>query len=141
MKKPPVIVVRRGEDEGNDVYGIHRDAVTLESTVVIIKSKALKALVDGGMSDEEADEFFEYNVAGSLGEGQYSVVDDTIEVGLLQEMLEDPECEVVDPMMEHYKKTSAAVKKATAAKKLAAAKKTIAAHKKAATAPLKKKKK
>jgi hypothetical protein len=77
-----------GSDDvnGDDVFGIHTDSITLKSSAVIIKSKAISKMIgQDGMTPEEAEEFWDYNVAGSYGRFQFSVVDDMIE----RESIED----------------------------------------------------
>ena len=72
---------------GDDVFGIYSDAETSEDEVVIIKSKAMKLCIErDGMTEEEFEEHWDYNIAGSKGKGSYSVVDDTLTLEEINEI-------------------------------------------------------
>ena len=62
-----------------NIYGLMEDARTGKRQVVIIKSLARSRCVnEDGMTDEQFEEHWDYNIAGSKGVGQYSVVDDEV---------------------------------------------------------------
>ena len=86
--------------QGDDVFGVISNAMTMKDEVVIIKSKARKLCVErDGMSDEDFEEHWDYNIAGAKGQGQYSVVDDEIPIEVLEEML-DSDDELINPPAE-----------------------------------------
>lgn len=80
----------------DDVFGILSNAITCKDEVVILKSKARKVCLSDGMSDEEFEEHWGYNIAGSKGSGSYSVVDDEIELDMLTELLEEDD-DIINP--------------------------------------------
>ena len=91
-----------GEQEkelGDDVFGLltHAESTNLQVEVVIVKSKAIAKMLADGMSEEEAEEHWEYNIAGSYGSGSYSCVDDMVDQEILAEILENEEGEICDP--------------------------------------------
>ena len=82
-----------------DVFGIIRHATTCKEELVIMKSKAMKHCMEvDGMSWEEFQEHWDYNIAGSLGKHSYSTVDDTLMPDELQELLDnDEDGEIINP--------------------------------------------
>lgn len=84
--------------KNDDVFGLIRHADTCKTEIVILKSKAITQMMEvDGMSYEEADEYYEYNIAGALGEHSYSCVDDTITEDMLSEMLDEDDNEIINP--------------------------------------------
>ena len=80
-----------------DVFGILSNAQTLKDEVVIIKSKARKHCVEvDGMTHEDFEEHWSFNIAGAKGKGQYSVVDDEIDSDSLTEIIDEDE-EIINP--------------------------------------------
>lgn len=79
-----------------DVFGLIFHADAMASEVVIIKSKAINQLIADGMDEEEALEYYDYNIAGAYGSCSYSCVDDTISVDDLEDMLRDDDT-ISDP--------------------------------------------
>ena len=80
-----------------DVFGLFTNARTGKEEVVIVKSKARKHCIEvDGMTEEEFEEHWGYNIAGSKGSGQYSVIDDMDPLEVLQEYIEE-NTEVLDP--------------------------------------------
>lgn len=78
-----------------DVYGLITHADSVKSEVVILKSKAIRNCINDGMSEEDAEEFYDYNIAGAYGDGSYSCVDDDLDPETLQSMVdEDPSISV-----------------------------------------------
>lgn len=72
--------------EYDDVFGIHTDAITGKDSIVILKSKAYISCTEiDGMTDEQFEEHWNYNIAGSKGESSYSVVDDTLTLEEIRE--------------------------------------------------------
>jgi len=85
------------EKETDDVYGILDNAISCEQEIVILKSKARKVCCErDGMSAEEFEEHWSYNIAGSKGKYSYSVVDDEVSIEILDEMLESDES-IINP--------------------------------------------
>ena len=82
-----------------DVYGIISHARLMKDEVVIIKSKARKHCTEvDGMSNEEFDEHWDFNIAGSKGMFQYSVVDDEFDREMLDELIDNDEArEIINP--------------------------------------------
>jgi hypothetical protein len=111
--------VKAKKNEGDDVFGIISHARTCEDEVVILKSKARTLCMErDGMSYDEFEEHWDYNIAGSKGQGSYSVVDDEISHEMLGEMIEeDPD--IFDP----HRVVPKAKKKATVKAKKKVAKK------------------
>jgi hypothetical protein len=70
--------------------GLLTHADTMVTEVVIVKSKAIEQMKsEDGMSEEDAQEHWDYNIAGSLGASSYSCVDDTLCPDQLDEILEN----------------------------------------------------
>lgn len=82
--------------ENDDVFGVIFHADRMESELVILKSKAIANFIADGMSEEEAYEYYEYNVSGAYGDSSYSCVDDTLDLESITEMLDDDD-EIVNP--------------------------------------------
>lgn len=84
---------------GDDVFGLltHAESTNLQVEVVIVKSKAIAKMLADGMDEEEAEEHWEYNIAGSYGSGSYSCVDDMVDPEILAEILENEDGEICDP--------------------------------------------
>jgi len=81
----------------DDVFGILSNAETCKEEVVILKSKARKICVENdGMSDEEFEEHWSYNIEGSKGKYSYSVVNDEIELEYLEELLDEND-DIINP--------------------------------------------
>ena len=82
----------------DDVFGMIFHADRMESELVILKSKAIASLIADGMSEDEAYEFYDYNVSGAYGDCSYSCVDDTLTQEEIAEMLDGEDGdEIVNP--------------------------------------------
>jgi len=83
----------------DDVFGIITHAESCKDELVILKSKAMKVCMErDGMTYEEFQEHWDYNIAGAKGSHSYSVVDDTLESDELQDILDnDEEEEIINP--------------------------------------------
>ena len=53
-----------GEDYDKCILGV-ADRIGMEPCVVYDRAKVIQVLMDGGMDAENAEEFFEFNMAGS----------------------------------------------------------------------------
>ena len=83
--------------KGDDVFGLISHAESMKDEVVILKSKARKQCTEkDGMSHEEFEEHWGYNIAGAKGSYSYSTVDDEIDVDRLSEILDEDE-EIINP--------------------------------------------
>lgn len=80
----------------DDVFCVYRNSKTGKSEVCILKSKAMASFMEcDKMTYEEAEEFFNFNVAGAMGKGQYSIIDDSMDLEYLRELIDTKE--VYDP--------------------------------------------
>lgn len=82
-----------------DVFGILSNAITCKDELVILKSKAMKHCMEiDGMTYEEFQEHWSFNIEGSKGKYSYSVVDDTLSIDDIQEILDNDESnEIINP--------------------------------------------
>ena len=73
-----------------DVFGIYKDAMTGLESVVIVKSKAIRHMIEhDGMTEEDAEGNWDYNIAGSLGRYQYSVIDDMVDSEIIADLVDE----------------------------------------------------
>lgn len=80
----------------DDVFGLITHAEGIQTELVILKSKAIANCIKDGMSEEEAEEFWDYNIAGSYGSSSYSCVDDTISSEEIIDLLDNDDT-IVNP--------------------------------------------
>jgi len=81
-----------------DVFVLMRRNRDGQEEVVILKSRARRHCVDiDGMTDEEFEEHWDYNIAGSLGLTEYCTVDDEMDQEIMQEMMDEDEHGIIDP--------------------------------------------
>ena len=85
-----------GLNKNDDVFGVIFHADRMVSEMVILKSKAIAKLMDDGMDEEEALEYYDYNISGAYGDCSYSCVDDTMSSDEITEMLDNDE-DIVNP--------------------------------------------
>ena len=79
-----------------DIFGVIRHADNCQDEIVILKSKAMAHLIEvDGMDYDEANEYYEYNIAGALGDRSYSCVDDTLLPDIIEEIID--EGEIINP--------------------------------------------
>ena len=84
--------------EKPDVFALMRRNRDGQEEVIILKSKARRHCVDiEEMSDEDFEEHWGYNIAGSLGLTEYCTVDDEIEQEVIQEMMNEDDHGIIDP--------------------------------------------
>lgn len=81
-----------------DIFGLMRRNRDGQDEIVILKSKSRIYHVDCGMTHEEFEEHWDYNIAGALGLSQYSTIDDEIEIETINEMMNEDEHGIIDPM-------------------------------------------
>ena len=82
----------------SNVFGLMRRNRDGQEEIVIVKSKARKHCVDiDGMSHEEFEEHWDYNIAGSLGLSEYCTIDDEIDAYILGEIISEEGHGIIDP--------------------------------------------
>lgn len=84
-------------NEKTDVFCIYRNSKTGKEEVCILKSKAIKCLMKDGMTEDEAEEYYGFNIEGAMGSGQYSCIDDTVDPDVILRLAENKE--IYDPSM------------------------------------------
>lgn len=80
----------------DDVFGLITHADNMKTEVVILKSKAIANMIKDGMDEEEAQEYWDFNITGSYGNGSYSCVDDTLELSEIVDILDNDDT-IVNP--------------------------------------------
>jgi len=81
-----------------DIFGLMRRNRDGREEIVIVKSKARIHYVDiDGMSHEEFEEHWDYNIAGSLGLSEYSTIDDEIDSYILNEIESEEDSGIINP--------------------------------------------
>jgi hypothetical protein len=84
--------------EKPDVFALMRRNRDGQEEVIILKSKARRHCVDiDEMSDEEFEEHWSYNIAGSLGLTEYCTVDDELDQEIIEEMMYEEGHGIIDP--------------------------------------------
>jgi len=93
-----VITIGKKQDvsDGDDVFGVLTSAIDSTKEIVILKSRAIKQFINDGMTVDEANEYYYYNVEGCKGSQAYSVVDDELSSEEIKEYLEEDES-LIDP--------------------------------------------
>lgn len=96
-----VTIEKPSKYEDNDVFGVLSNAKDGSREIVILKSKAKDQCMYGdGMTEEEFEEHWSYNIEGSKGKYSYSVVDDTLYQDMLEEMIDNDEDLINPPYIE-----------------------------------------
>ena len=81
-----------------DIFGIMRRNHDGQDEIVILKSRARMHCVGvDGMTHEEFEEHWDYNIAGSLGLTEYCTVDDEIEIETIHENMSEDMHGIIDP--------------------------------------------
>ena len=83
----------------DDVFGIITHAESGKQEIVILKSKAMELCMKrDGMSLEEFEEHWDYNIEGAKGRYSYSVVDDTLTSEMIADYIDnDEDNEIINP--------------------------------------------